>query len=129
VVEAVTVLELGEPVLEHVVEGGAEQAAEQVGPLGQAADPQVDVVQAGPAVGPGPGVAEEVGGVGRRLLTGGRVDQQPGRYGFSWASLVRSQICGRISVQRRDAGLLQTALVARFPLMVMGLRGNLAPPP
>ena len=44
VVEPVAVLQVGELVLEHVVERRAEQATEQVGDLGEAADPQVDVV-------------------------------------------------------------------------------------
>ena len=55
VVEAVAVLQVGELVLEHVVERRAEQAAEQVGVLGEAADPQVDVVEAGVDVGAGVG--------------------------------------------------------------------------
>ena len=47
VVEPVAVLQLLQLRLEDVVEGAAQQAAEQVGDLGEAADPQVDVVEAG----------------------------------------------------------------------------------
>ena len=47
IVEAVAVLQLLELVLEHEVEGRAEQAAERHLLLGQAADPEVDVVDAG----------------------------------------------------------------------------------
>ena len=52
VVEPVAVLQIGELVLEHVVERRAEQAAERVGDLGEAADPQVDVVETGDRVVP-----------------------------------------------------------------------------
>ena len=71
VVEPVAVLQLLELRLEHVVERAAQEAAEEVGDLGEAADPQVDLVQAGvgDAVGvvaPGRAVAEhEVSSVGR----------------------------------------------------------------
>ena len=47
VVQAVGVLELGELQLEHVVKRAAEQASEEVGVLGEAADPQVDIVESG----------------------------------------------------------------------------------
>ena len=47
VVQPVVVLQLLQLRLEDVVEGAAEQAAEQVGDLGETADPQVDAVQAG----------------------------------------------------------------------------------
>ena len=47
VVEPVAVLEVGQLLLEHVVERAAEQASEEVGALGQAADPQVDVIDTG----------------------------------------------------------------------------------
>ena len=47
VVEAVAVLQRLELGLEHEVEGRAEHAAERHLLLGQAADPQVDVVEAG----------------------------------------------------------------------------------
>ena len=47
VVEPVAVLQVLQLRLEDVVEGRAEQAAEQVGDLGETADPQVDVVEAG----------------------------------------------------------------------------------
>ena len=50
VVEAVAVLQRFELVLEHEVEGRAEQAAERRLLLGQAADPEVDVVDAGRAL-------------------------------------------------------------------------------
>src|SRR6185295_15662302 len=71
VVEAVAVLQLLELVLEHEVEGRAEQAAERHLLLGQAADPQVDAAEAGGGdaipvlrkagiVGPGTGAVEEV---------------------------------------------------------------------
>ena len=58
VVEPVAVLQLLELGLEHVVERRAQEAAEEVGDLGEAADPQVDLVQAGDrdavgVVGPG----------------------------------------------------------------------------
>ena len=46
VVEPVAVLELLQLRLEDVVEAGAQQATEQVGHLGEATDPEVDVVQA-----------------------------------------------------------------------------------
>ena len=46
VVQPVAVLQVGELVLEHVVERGAQQATEHVGLLREAADPQVDVVEA-----------------------------------------------------------------------------------
>ena len=44
--------------LEHEVEGGAQQAAERHLPLGQAADPQVDVVE----------TAEAAGGIGTEAV-------------------------------------------------------------
>ena len=47
VVEPVAVLQGLELGLEHEVEGGAEEAAELDDPLGEAADPEVDVVDAG----------------------------------------------------------------------------------
>ena len=47
VVEPVAVLQLLELGLEHVVERAAQEAAEEVRDLGEAADPQVDLVQAG----------------------------------------------------------------------------------
>ena len=47
VVEPVAVLQLLELRLEDVVERAAQQAAEEVGDLGEAADPEVDLVQAG----------------------------------------------------------------------------------
>ena len=62
VVEPVAVLQLLELVLEDVVERRAQEAAEEVGDLGEAADPEVDLVQAG--VGDAVGVA----GPGRPLL-------------------------------------------------------------
>ena len=46
VVEAVAVLQAFELLLEHEVEGRAEQAAEDRLALGEAADPEVDVVEA-----------------------------------------------------------------------------------
>ena len=52
VVEPVAVLQVLQLALEDVVERAAEQAAEQVGVLGEAADPQVDVVEAGDRVAP-----------------------------------------------------------------------------
>jgi len=71
--------------LEDVVEGGAQQAAEQVGDLGETADPQVDVVETGlgdPAGGVGPraGAEHEVGSVGRdgRVRRVGRVHDELG---------------------------------------------------
>src|SRR5262249_59098110 len=74
IVEAVTVLQVFQLVLEHEVEGRVQLAAERHDLLGQAADPQVDVVDAGDgnvvermryAVGtnrarPGAGAVEEV---------------------------------------------------------------------
>ena len=51
VVETVAVLDGLHLVLEDEVEGGAQQAAEQVLLLGQAADPQVDRVEAGDRAG------------------------------------------------------------------------------
>ena len=64
VVEAVVVLQGLELTLEHEVEGAAEHAAEQRGLLGEAADPQVDVLQAGDrlavgAVPPAAGTGQE----------------------------------------------------------------------
>ena len=47
VVHAVAVLQVRQLLLEDVVERRAEQAAEQVLLLGQAADPEVDVVEPG----------------------------------------------------------------------------------
>ena len=71
VVEPVAVLQSLELGLEHEVEGRAEHAAERHLLLGQAADPQIDVVEAGDgdavrAVRPGAGAVEEVEPVGRR---------------------------------------------------------------
>ena len=84
VVQPVAVLQVLQLRLEDVVERAAQQAAEQVGDLGEAADPQVDVVEpgGGHAVGvvrPGAGAEHEVGGVasgsaGRRRV--GRVDDR-----------------------------------------------------
>ena len=77
VVEPVAVLQLLELGLEHVVERAAQVSAEQVGDLGQAADPQVDVVQAGLQVRPRARVEQEVLGVGRDADGAGRwVDEQ-----------------------------------------------------
>ena len=59
VVEPVAVLQLLELRLEHVVERAAQEAAEEVGDLGEAADPQVDLVQAG--VGDAVGVVAQAG--------------------------------------------------------------------
>ena len=75
VVEAVAVLQVGQLLLEDVVERRAEQAAEQVLRLGQAADPEVDVVEPGDglAVGgvrPRAGAVDEFGRVGRRVRDG-----------------------------------------------------------
>ena len=71
VVEPVAVLQILELGLEHEVEGRAEHAAERHLLLGQAADPQVDIVEAGVVtpfapLGPGAGAVEEVEPVGRR---------------------------------------------------------------
>ena len=68
VVEAVAVLQLLHLRLEDEVERRAEQAAERHLLLGQAADPEVDVVEAGLTVGPGARAVEEaaVAGLGRR---------------------------------------------------------------
>ena len=70
VVEAVAVLQLLQLLLEHEVEGRAEHAAEGHLLLGQAADPEVDVVEAGgglpSAVRPGAGAVQEGEPVGRR---------------------------------------------------------------
>ncbi len=82
VVEPVAVLQLFELGLEHVVERAAEQATEQVGDLGETADPQVDVVETGcgHAVGvacPGAGAEHEVGGVGGSDIADLWVDDCP----------------------------------------------------
>src|SRR5262249_11845816 len=83
IVEAVTVLQVFQLVLEYEVEGRAQHAAERHDLLGQAADPQVDVVDAGDgnvvermryAIGtnrarPGAGAVEEVETVVRRGCT------------------------------------------------------------
>ena len=72
VVEAVAVLQLLELGLEHEVEGRAQHAAERHLLLGEAADPEVDVVETGawsrrPAhAGPGAGAVQEVEPVGAR---------------------------------------------------------------
>ena len=70
VVEPVAVLQGLELGLEHEVEGRAEQAAERHRLLGEAADPEVDVVETGggDAVGPcpGAGAVQEVEPVGVR---------------------------------------------------------------
>ena len=62
VVEAVAVLELLHLHFEDEVEGRAEHAAERQDLLGQAADPQIDVVEAAQGVGcsVGTGAVEEV---------------------------------------------------------------------
>ena len=70
VVEAVAVLQALHLHLEHEVERGAEHAAERKDLLGEAADPQVDVVQAGDGdavciAGPGARAVEEVDRIGR----------------------------------------------------------------
>ena len=74
VVQPVVVLQLGQLQLEDVVERRAQQTTEQVGHLGQAADPQVDIVETGDAhacggVLPCAGAVHEVGGVGRLHVT------------------------------------------------------------
>ncbi len=84
VVEPVAVLQLLELGLEHVVERAAQEAAEEVRDLREAADPQVDLVETGvgDAVGvvaPGRAVAEhEVGSVRRDVGIGrvGRIDDE-----------------------------------------------------
>ena len=69
VVEAVAVLQLLQLLLEHEVEGGAEEAAERHLLLGKAADPEVDVVEAAKAAaGEGAGSVEEVEAVQRCLV-------------------------------------------------------------
>ena len=61
VVEAVAALQLLHLHFEHEVEGRAEHAAERHGLFGQAADPEIDVVQAAErAAGIGAGGVEEV---------------------------------------------------------------------
>ena len=87
VVQAVAVLQALQLGLEDEVEGRAEQAAEQVLLLGQAADPQIDVVETGDrarapvgvhrqrivhVVGVGPEAVHEVVGVLVPVLAGRR---------------------------------------------------------
>ena len=83
VVEPVAVLQVGQLVLEHVVERAAQQATEQVRPLGQAAHPQVDRVDSGDGlaadVRPGAGAEHEVGGVGGRGMLSRSRHSRPGR--------------------------------------------------
>ena len=91
VVQPVAVLQIGQLVLEHVVERGAQQPTERGGDLREAAHPEVDIVQtgdrAGAIVGPGIDAVHECGGVCRDMqLTQDRVDQPlcggpPGRQG------------------------------------------------
>ena len=68
VVEPVCVLQIGHLVLEHEVERAAQHAAEGHSGLGQATDPQVDVVDTGlrcrADVGPRAGAEHEVRGIG-----------------------------------------------------------------
>ncbi len=69
VVEPVTVLEVLHLELEHKVEGRTEEASEDLGALGQAAHPQVDVVEPGDghsarSVGPGADAPHELHRVG-----------------------------------------------------------------
>ena len=65
VVEAVAVLQLLHLLLEDEVEGRAQHAAERHGLLGEAADPEIDVVEAAErAAGVGAGGVEEVEAVG-----------------------------------------------------------------
>ncbi len=83
VVQPVTVLQIRHLAFEDVVEGAAQQAPEQIGTFGQAAHPEVDVVQAagggGAVVGPCIGAVHERHGVIRGNLTGQgvRADNQP----------------------------------------------------
>ncbi|MNQ38892.1 hypothetical protein D3C85_524870 [compost metagenome] len=93
VVEAVGVLQLLHLGLEHEVEGRAEHAAKRHFFLGEAADPEVDVVQtgngdAGRATRPGAGAIEEVQPV--RRLADAAQHQERGR--------------GALPVERRGAG-------------------------
>ena len=97
VVEAVAVLQLLQLVLEHEVEGRAEHAAERHLLLGQAADPQVDGVDAGDRSTPFGAVAPR-----RRCCSGSR----GGRSGASVAVDVR-----RRSTSRRGA-LVRRCVVA-----------------
>ncbi|MND56423.1 hypothetical protein D3C80_475280 [compost metagenome] len=90
VVEAVAVLEFLHLVLEHEVEGRAQQAAEGHLPLGQAADPQVDIIHPGG----GRRTIEEgqaLGIEGSRLVTG-----------QCW--ITEYQIGGRQSLGRQGSG-------------------------
>ncbi len=146
VVEPVAVLQLLHLVLEDVVERGAEQAAEQVGDLGEAADPEVDVVEAGGGhavgvVGPGAGAEHEVaprragivGGVGRDPRTAG-VDDRPGRGPLAGegrrAGDRRVRAVGRHEVDQRLRVLEVLAEVrparVRRQLPVVGLGEDLA---
>ena len=81
VVEAVGVLELGELQLEHVVKRAAEQASEEVGVLGEAADPQVDIVESGDVdragVCPCAGAEHEICGIDGSDITRGWVHDGP----------------------------------------------------
>ena len=82
VVEAVAVLQLLELRLEHEVEGRAEQAAERRLLLGEAADPEVDVVDAGvqrSAHAPVPTMKSTRVGGGGRVRRIGRDEELRGR--------------------------------------------------
>ena len=97
VVQPITVLQIFELILEHIVEGAAQQPAEQARLLGEATDPQVDGVQAGGGdaagrAGPCSGAEHEVRRIRRRLVPhhgwdscrvgGYRAHDGPGRCAF-----------------------------------------------
>ena len=112
VVEPVAVLQGLELGLEHEVEGGAEEAAERHDPLGEAADPEVDVVDAGGGqaidIGVDAGAVEEgraVGIVGDEgpLLQGALVDD--GAAAEHQRRGHRALLGQRVHVGRREPGM------------------------
>ena len=139
VVEPVAVLQVLQLVLEHVVERGAQQATEQVGDLGETADPQVDVVETGVvsrtgSVGPGAGAEHEVGGVGRRNVARQRIDDRSCGSPLAGANVVapvmrRVRAVGGDEVDQR-LGVLEVLtevgpVGVRRQLTVVGLREDL----
>ena len=76
VVQPVGVLQVGELVLEDVVEGRAEETAEQVRSLGEATDPKVDIVEARGLSRPCAQFVEEVPSVCGRSVRGHRVHDE-----------------------------------------------------
>ena len=113
VVEAVAVLQALELRLEDEVEGRAQQAAEQILLLGQAADPQIDIVEAGDRAGAPLGMHREriVQIVGIHAQAVHEVDRRPGEAGVALVWLGRIELLP-ISTRSSAAARFSSSVVA-----------------